>query len=146
MATWKGLSSSLIVQIVTHLSMKKSLSLKRKSFLVSEVMLEKPLWGGGGWIPPSPSRNKVNIDLIICHCINFVVSCSFCLSQSKSNHKITRLARSTIFLQEVNVLIVLFRMMLKHISNAVTFLYLILVTWICTDGHLFFTTGKSSDV
>ena len=48
-ATWKGLSSSLIVQIVTHLSMKKVTKFEDKIFSRFWVMLEKPL---GGFHPP----------------------------------------------------------------------------------------------
>ena len=94
-------------------------------------MLEKPLERVNSSPPPPPpqSKNRVNTDLIICHSVNFVVSSSLCLSQSKSNHKITRSARFTIFLQDVIALIVLFQTTLKHINSAVTFFYLILVTW-----------------
>ena len=59
MATWKGLSSSLMVQIVTHLSMKKVTKFEEKIFPRFWEMLKKPL-GGGGRIPPPPSRNRVN--------------------------------------------------------------------------------------
>ena len=75
-------------------------------------------------------KSSLNTDLIICHRINFVVSSSLCLSQSKSNHKITRSARfklgRCIFLHVVKVVIVLFQTMLKHINNVVTFSDLIL--------------------
>ena len=43
MATWKGPSSSMIVQIVTHLSTKKVAVFEEKSFSPFGVMLEKLL-------------------------------------------------------------------------------------------------------
>ena len=53
MATWKDLSSSLIVQIVTHLTMKKvAKPVEEKSFSRFRVMLENRSGGGGGWPLP----------------------------------------------------------------------------------------------
>ena len=56
MATAKGLSSSLIVQIVTHLSIKKVAKFEEKGFPSFWVMLEKPLVEGGWWIPSRPEE------------------------------------------------------------------------------------------
>ena len=59
MATQKGLSPSLIVQIVTHLSMTKVTKFEEKIFSCFWVMLEKPL-GGVNSIPLSRNRVKDN--------------------------------------------------------------------------------------
>ena len=57
MATRKGLSSSLMVQIVTHWSMKKVTKFEERIFSRFWVMLENR--SGGGCHSPLPSRNRV---------------------------------------------------------------------------------------
>ena len=68
MATWKGIPSSLIVQIVTDLSMKKVASLKKKAFLVSEKSRKNH--SGVDSNPPPPPLLQVEIGLIgnLTHC------------------------------------------------------------------------------
>ena len=80
MATWKGLSSSLIVQIVTHLLMKKVTKFEEETLSGFRVMLQKPL--EGGWIPPpveiglkpakalAKLRRNVAPDIYLFFCLN----------------------------------------------------------------------------